>query len=83
MAVRIRGEEGSAMKIYVRPRQKVGEGVKQPMFRVVAVTGDSDEKIKVRASHFRKKELEMIAADTGAEIVILEHASDESGKSLD
>ena len=71
------------MKIYVRPRQKVGAGVKQPMFRVVAVTGDSEEKIKVRATHFRKKELEMIAADTGGEIVVLEHVSDESGKSTD
>ncbi len=68
------------MKIYVRPRQKVGEGVHQPMFRVVAVTGKGEEKLKMEASHFRKKELEMIAADVGAEIVMLEPAATESGK---
>ncbi len=27
------------IKIYVRERMKVGEGVKQPMYRIVAVTG--------------------------------------------
>jgi hypothetical protein len=68
------------MKIYVRPRTKVGEGAHHPMFRIVAVTGKGEEKLKVEASHFRKKELEMIAADLGAEIVMLEPAADESGK---
>ena len=72
--------EGENMKIYVRPRQKVGEGAHQPMFRVVAVTGKGEEKLKVEASHFRKKELEMIAADVGGEIVMLEHFPNESGK---
>ncbi|KUK69523.1 MAG: Uncharacterized protein XD88_1220, partial [Methanocalculus sp. 52_23] len=31
------------MKIYVRERQKVGTGVKQPRFRVVAVTAGADD----------------------------------------
>ncbi|WFN33689.1 hypothetical protein L1S32_07500 [Methanogenium sp. S4BF] len=68
------------MKIYVRPRQKVGEGAHQPMFKVVAVTGKGEEKLKMEAGHFRKKELETIAADVGAEIVMLEPSATESGK---
>ncbi len=65
------------IKIYVRARQKVGEGVKQPRYRVVAVTGDKGDKFKVEATHFRKTELEAIAADTGGEIVWLEPMSEE------
>ena len=68
------------MKIYVRPRQKVGEGVHQPMFRIVAVTGKGEEKLKIQATHFRKKEIEMIAADTSAEVVVLEPSANESRK---
>ena len=60
------------MKIYVRPRTKVGEGVRQPKFKVVATTGDTTEKIKFRAKHLRKSELEQIAEDSGAELVYLE-----------
>lgn len=58
-------------KIYVRERQKIGSGVREPKFRIVALTG---ERINLRfdASHFRKTELETIAADVGAEIVYLE-----------
>ena len=54
------------MKLYVRERQKVGEGVKQPKFRIVAVTGGQ---IQVEATHFRKMEIELIAKDAGAEVV--------------
>lgn len=32
------------MKIYARERQKVGTGVKQPRFRVVAVVEEQGEK---------------------------------------
>ncbi|GAB7014716.1 hypothetical protein [Methanogenium cariaci] len=71
------------MKIYVRPRQKVGEGAHQPMFKVVAVTGKGEEKLKMEAGHFRKKELEIISADIGAEIVMLEPNPKESGKGKD
>lgn len=62
------------MKIYVRPRTKVGEDAHQPMFKVIATTGDGTEKIKFQAKHLRKSELEQIAEDTGAELVYLESA---------
>jgi len=57
------------MKIYVRERQKVGEGVRQPMFRILAVTGGQ---IQIEATHFRKFEIERIAKDIDAEVVYLE-----------
>ncbi len=57
------------MKIYVRERLKVGNGVHQPRFKVVAVTGGE---LQVLAGHLRKTELEQIARDAGAEIVYLE-----------
>ena len=60
------------MKIYVRPRTKVGEGVHQPMFKVIATTGDGSGKIKFQAKHLRKSELEQIAEDMGATLVYLE-----------
>ena len=65
-------------KIYVRERMKVGSGVKQPMFRVVAVTrGGDDVHLKIEGTHFRKTELEQIAKDIGAELVYL-HAVPEA-----
>jgi len=67
------------MKIYVRERQKVGTGVKQPRFRVVAVTAGAEERgqLKIEGTHFRKTELEQIAADTGAGIVYLQEIPEE------
>jgi TPP-dependent indolepyruvate ferredoxin oxidoreductase alpha subunit len=67
------------MKIYVRERQKVGSGVKQPKFRVVAVTGGKgdDAHLKSEGTHFRKTEIEQIAADVGAEVVYLEEMPEE------
>jgi hypothetical protein len=65
------------MKIYVRERQKVGEGVKQPMFRIVAVTGGD---VQIQAVHFRKFEIEQIAKDVKAEVVYLEEIPDEEKK---
>lgn len=71
-------------KIYVRERSKVGKGVKQPRFRVVAVIGDKDEKLKIEATHFRKSELEQIAKDLNAEIIFLEPMEDaEKGSMAD
>ncbi|MDD1679348.1 MAG: hypothetical protein LUO93_09245 [Methanomicrobiales archaeon] len=64
-------------KIYVRGRQKVGEGVHQPMFRIVAVTGGS---VQIHAIHFRKMEIEQLAKDAGAEIVYLEATEEGTGK---
>jgi len=62
------------MKMYVRERMKVGEGVKQPHFRIIAVVGGQ---LQFEATHFRKVELEQIAKDAGAEIVYLEPIPDE------
>jgi hypothetical protein len=65
------------LKIYVRERMKVGEGVKQPMFRIVAVTGGQ---VQIELTHFRKFELEQIAKDIGAEVVYLEEIPEEQKK---
>jgi hypothetical protein len=60
--------EEHTMKIYVRERQKVGEGVESPKYRVVAVTGGE---FQVEATHFRKFEIEQIAKDVGAEVIFM------------
>jgi len=59
------------MKIYVRERMKIGEGVKEPRFRIMAVVSmgsDAGKTLKIEGTHFRKVELEKIAEDLGAEI---------------
>jgi hypothetical protein len=65
------------LKIYMRERMKVGEGVKQPMYRIVAVTGGQ---VQIELTHFRKFEIEQIAKDIGAEIVFLEPVPEEEKK---
>jgi hypothetical protein len=65
------------IKIYVRERMKVGEGVKQPMYRIVAVTGGQ---VQIELTHFRKFEIEQIAKDIGAEVVYLEPVPEEEKK---
>ncbi|MCX6688911.1 MAG: hypothetical protein NTZ39_04355 [Methanoregula sp.] len=62
------------MKLYVRERQKVGEGVESPKYRIVAVTGGQ---CQIEATHFRKFEIEQIAKDVGAELVFLKSVPDE------
>jgi hypothetical protein len=62
------------MKIYVRERIKIGEGVRQPRFIILAVTGGD---LTVYAHHFRKTELEQIATDCGADLVYLEPMPEE------
>ncbi|NYT21876.1 MAG: hypothetical protein GKC07_08790 [Methanomicrobiales archaeon] len=62
------------MKIYVRERLKIREGVRQPMYRIVAVTGGQ---IQVELTHFRKFEIEQIAKDVGAEVVYFEEIPEE------
>ena len=61
------------MKIFVRERIKVGEGVRQPRYIVLAVQGGD---LKVYAHHYRKTELEQMARDSGAELVFLEPMPD-------
>jgi hypothetical protein len=58
-----------ATKIFVRERRKVEKGEKKPRFRVVGVSG-SDAKIYVK--HIRKKELDQICAESGAQAVFLD-----------
>jgi hypothetical protein len=65
------------MKIYVRERQKVGEGVESPKYRVVAVTGGN---VQIEAIHFRKFEIEQIAKDVGAEVVFMKPIADDHKK---
>ena len=65
------------MKIYVRERQKVGEGVESPKYRVVAVTGGE---VQIEAIHFRKFEIEQIAKDVGAEVVFMKPIADDHKK---
>jgi len=65
------------MKIYVRERQKVGEGVESPKYRVVAVTGGE---IQIEATHFRKFEIEQIAKDVHAEVVFMKPVDEEHKK---
>ncbi|EHQ36923.1 hypothetical protein [Methanoplanus limicola] len=70
------------MKIYVRERQKVGEGVKQPRFRIMALVGEDNPKVKFLASHYRKAEIEQMAKEIGAEIVYLEPMEDSEHGSM-
>jgi hypothetical protein len=58
-----------ATKIFVRERRKVEKGEKKPRFRVVGISG-SDVKLYIK--HIRKKELDQISNESGAEIVYLE-----------
>ena len=65
------------MKIYVRERQKVGEGVESPKYRFIAVTGGE---LQIEATHFRKFEIEQIAKDVGAEVVYMKPVADDHKK---
>ena len=58
-----------ATKIFVRERRKVKKGEKKPRFRVGGI-GGSD--IKLYVKHARKKELDQISSETGAEVVYLD-----------
>ncbi len=58
-----------ATKIFVRERRKVEKGEKKPRFRVVGVSGPD---VKIYVKHVRKKELDQINKETGAEIVYLD-----------
>jgi hypothetical protein len=58
-----------AGKIFYRERVKGKEGAKTPRFRIMAV---SDADLQVCGDHFRRKELEQIAAATGCELVELQ-----------
>ena len=55
-------------RIFVRERRDAAEGTGRPRFAIVAVQGMD---LKVFQSHVRRGELEMIAAETGAQLVYL------------
>jgi len=57
-----------ATKIFVRERRRVEKGEKKPRFRVVGVSGSD---VKIYANHVRKKELDQISSESGAEIIYL------------
>jgi hypothetical protein len=58
-----------ATKIFVRERRKVEKGEKKPRFRIVGVSGSD---IKIYVKHIRKKEIDQISRESGAEVVYLE-----------
>jgi hypothetical protein len=55
-------------KIFYRERVKVGEGDKQPRFKLVAIAGID---MQLYAKHLRKSELKQIAEAIGAGLVLL------------
>ena len=59
-----------AGKIFYRERLKVGEKEKKPRFALLAVTG---VQIEFYSTHLRKKELDLIAKELGAELVLIQH----------
>jgi hypothetical protein len=65
------------MKIYVRERQKVGEGVESPKYRIIVVTGGE---LQIEATHFRKFEIEQIAKDVSAQVVYMKPVPDDQKK---
>jgi hypothetical protein len=64
-----------AGKIFYRERTKAKEGEKKPRYYLVAVAGLD---LRFHAKHVRKAELERIAKELGAELILLER--DEEGK---
>lgn len=63
-----------AGKIFYRERRKVKEGEKKPRYKLVAVAG---AEVTFYGDHLRKKELEQIADQIGAELILLTHAEKE------
>ena len=58
-----------ASKIFVRERRRIEKGEKKPRFRVMGVSGSE---LKLYVKHIRKKELDQICSESGAEVVFLE-----------
>jgi hypothetical protein len=56
------------IKIFVRERRKIEEGEKKPRLRIVGVSGNG---LKLYAKHVRKKDLDMIAKESGAQVIYL------------
>ncbi len=56
-------------RIFVRERRKVEKGERKPRFRVVGVSGSD---VTLYVQHIRRKELELICTQTGAQAVYLD-----------
>ena len=57
-----------AGKIFYRERRQVAKGEEKPRFTIAAVF---NMELQIVSEHYRKSELEEIAAATGAELVLL------------
>jgi hypothetical protein len=55
-------------KIFVRERRKIDKGEKKARFRVIGVSGKD---VKIYADHVRKNELDLIAKETGAQVIYM------------
>ena len=58
-----------AGKIFYRERRKVDKKDKKPRFKIIAHSGTD---LTILAEHFKKKELEAIAASADAELVLID-----------
>lgn len=68
-------------KIFIRERRKVDEQQKVPRFAVVAIAGLD---LKIRPMHMKKKEIEEIANQVGAELILLDvGGKGEGGRQVD
>lgn len=63
--------------IFVRERRKIETGEKKPRYRVVGV---HDLNLRIYVEHIRKRELDQLAAATGADVVILTGGKEEKEK---
>ena len=66
-----------AGKIFYRERRKVKDGEKKPRFRVVGVL---DCNLKIYTKHLRLSELENLAEEAQAELVLLRKGGREGAK---
>jgi hypothetical protein len=64
-------------KIFYKEREKIKDGDEKPRFRVVGVF---ECKLKVYTEHLRMSELEHLAKETGAELVLLKKGERDESK---
>lgn len=63
-------------RIFVRERNRAGDGTGRPRFAVIGVEGTD---LKIFKPKVRRKEIEQIAESIGAELVMLERARENKG----
>lgn len=67
-------------KIFYKEREKVEDGAQRTRFRAVAV---SDCNLKIYSDHLRLSELQHIAREIGAELILLEKGIKKAGEGKD